>query len=243
MPGITLVGIIGMAIMYWVIKIVILRRNVIKKQIDGSLLINTMGLLKFGVFMFGLMNYYFLDSVFDRTLYFSYITLIISIFFLILPIRPFLINKFVTYEKVEQHEGLTYYDYYENFMHYDLYNPVTIYKGLGRLEGNDLPSQMRMCLSKVAQKYNASNKTCTDLIKKGSETGRYDKPLQHSETMKEKGNEYLDYSVFKSLKLQGLRILYGFVSPSFNNNVQSISQVDENKDSNHESDPESREKV
>lgn len=135
MPGITVLGIIGSSILYWVLKIVILKRNVIMRQIDWKLVINTSRILKIGIFTNALTNLIFLSSLFSFASPPSIITLIVSITFCCLPVRSFLIKRFVS--PVDRaKDDKTYYDYSNGFQHYDLCNPVTAEKALQRLQHN-----------------------------------------------------------------------------------------------------------
>lgn len=78
-PGITVIGIIGSFLLYWSLKIILLRRSVVKKQIGSSLIVNAVKILKIGSFIHAITNLIFLRTVFDSYRAPSIITLIVSI--------------------------------------------------------------------------------------------------------------------------------------------------------------------
>ena len=133
MPMITLIGIIGSTLLYWVLKVVILRRNVIMRQIDSKLVINTSRILKIGILTYALTNLIFLSSLFKEAYPPSIIGLIVAIMFTILPIRSMLIDRYVLPVN-RQINDKSYYSLIKCFQHYDLSNPVTAERALLRLQ-------------------------------------------------------------------------------------------------------------
>lgn len=71
---------------------------------------------------------------------------------MVLPVRTFLIKKYVKDRNLKD-EHHTYYDHYKSFKHYDLHNPITTFRGVRRLEGNILKDAIKRCILKVAQRY------------------------------------------------------------------------------------------
>lgn len=64
-PGITIIGIVSTFVLFWVSKVIILRRSVVKKQIDGALLIEAIMILKLCALVHAATNIIFLGAVFD----------------------------------------------------------------------------------------------------------------------------------------------------------------------------------
>lgn len=144
-PAITIVGIITGIIMYWVLKIVILRRNAVKKQVDSKLLIYAVRILKLGILLNAAASFGFLWAVFDEFSYPTLVGLIIAIIYCFTPIRTFIIKKYV--DKVDRdEEGEDYYKYEKTFLHYDVHNPLTRAQGIQRLHGNSLKNSIRRAI-------------------------------------------------------------------------------------------------
>ena len=141
MPGLTIFGIIGWILVYWVLKIIFTRRKISKGNINSSLIVSSSSSLAIGVLANTIMGFIFLQKLTNRFSVPMLLSLIISILFFILPVRKVLWNLFS--KSVERDDQSTYYDYYKKFYHYDVKNPVTKEQGIKRLEGKSLKSAIR----------------------------------------------------------------------------------------------------
>jgi hypothetical protein len=130
-PILTVIGIIGSILLLASFKVIWLKRNVVKHQIDYKLVLYTSRILKIGVFAFGLSNMIFFAILLETFSVPSILTFIQSTLFLLLPIRSFLIEKYVT--PFNRNDGVEYREVSHKFKHYDLSNPITVMKAIKRL--------------------------------------------------------------------------------------------------------------
>lgn len=142
MPGLNFIGVVGVISLYWTLKIVILRRNVVRKQLDGKLLIHSVGILKLTAFIYAFLNLWSFYKVFHRVDTPSLMGIVIASLFMILPVRSYLVRKY-TQEQNMFNKTKTYYSCFKALKHYDVHNPVTSFSGLQRLKGRNLKDAIR----------------------------------------------------------------------------------------------------
>lgn len=127
--------------MYWVLKVLLLRRMAIKKAISAKLLVEVVEIMKLGILCNAVMAFIFFTSQFNHFSVPSVLALIVAGLFTVLPVKRVLIKFFV--KGVERDKNGTYFDVYKTFKHYDLQNPITKSNAISRLEGNSLRDAIR----------------------------------------------------------------------------------------------------
>jgi hypothetical protein len=150
-PGLTIIGIGGTVLLYILQKVVILRRKIVRRQLDGKLFENGIDILQLGVVTNAITALIFFNNLLDDFSVILLINLIITGLYLILPVKRCLLKLFV--KEVERSgDDDNYFKYYKSFNHYDLMNPITKESGLKRLEGNSLQDSLRKWILRKLQK-------------------------------------------------------------------------------------------
>ena len=149
-PGLSIFGIIGSIIIYWVYKILILRRLTIKKSFSSKLLIYCTNILKYAILLNGIMGFCFFNFITDDVSRLSILSLIFSILFVIIPFKNKMIKYFV--KEVDRNDGGSYSKNIRKFKHYDILNPVTKAQGQSRLDGHSLRDAIIRAMIKILER-------------------------------------------------------------------------------------------
>lgn len=110
-PGLTIFGIFGSILMYWVMKYLILRRMSIKMSMSSMLLMRATQVIKFGVLFNAIMGFIFFNILLNRISIPCLLSLIAAGFFFILPVKKYLIKWFI--KEVNREDGTTYFNYFK----------------------------------------------------------------------------------------------------------------------------------
>jgi hypothetical protein len=143
-PGLTIYGIIGSIAMYWVLKYLIIRRKIVKRNISASLIVRASGFLKFGVLANSFCGFIFFQALLDRPSLPLQLNLALGIAFFVLPIQTSLmtwLNKHGQKTNEEEEEDYEYFS--KDLKHYDMKNPITRALAINRLRGKSLMNSVR----------------------------------------------------------------------------------------------------
>jgi hypothetical protein len=145
-PGLWIFGIIGSIYLYWVLKFLIIRRKIVKYQMNAKLLVTISRALKLGILTNAIMSFIFYNSLLEYFSLISLFQLIGAILFFVLPMRDFAIKLF--YKKPENDDLRDFYESQEMLIHYDVSNPITSSLGVSRLEGRSFQDAIKRCIIK-----------------------------------------------------------------------------------------------
>ena len=146
-PGLTIFGIFGSFTFYWVLKFLLTRRKIKKKNISADLILFASDTLKFGVLANSICGIFFFKPLVKGRNPALLLNFILGVLFFILPTKSVILYLF-NRDSEDDEEG-DYYQFEKKLKHYDLENPVTRASGLSRLEGKSLKESIRKCILKV----------------------------------------------------------------------------------------------
>lgn len=86
-PGLTLFGIFGSLALFWVLKILIIRRKIIRKNISANLVIRSAEIFRLAVLGNSICSYFFFSRLVDRGQVIFLLNLILGIMFSFLPVK------------------------------------------------------------------------------------------------------------------------------------------------------------
>ena len=166
-PGLTVYGIFGSILLYLVLKILIVRRKIILKNISANLVVRASHGFKMGVLANSIWGYFFFNRVLENESTLLSINLILGILFFILPSKRILFYIFRISDD-EEEEG-EYEDWIKNFKHYDKQNPITQTAAISRLKGRTLKDGIaRGILKKLKKSVEIQGKVAIEDVENNS---------------------------------------------------------------------------
>jgi len=145
-PGLVIIGIIGIIVLYWVMKYLMISRQIVKYALSSKLVITATEFIKVGILANAIMAFYFYSRLLNRLSIPATIQLTISLIFFVVPIKRIIIKRYYTKEGEEDFRKFE--EVSAGLRHYDVTNPVTRSLGFSRLEGKRFQDVIRRCIIK-----------------------------------------------------------------------------------------------
>jgi len=145
-PGLVIIGIIGIIVLYWVMKYLMISRQIVKYALSSKLVITATEFIKVGILANAIMAFYFYSRLLNRLSIPATIQLTISLIFFVVPIKRIIIKRYYTKEGEEDFRKFE--EVSAGLRHYDVTNPVTRSLGFSRLEGKRFQDIIRRCIIK-----------------------------------------------------------------------------------------------